>query len=317
MADFLEGEVNKQIKIQKNGQVKYAQSGRREGEDKSELELMEEQGWVQTSVYDEGVDMASAYAQFLPDEIIGKYAEAWAKSGDSNIALSATRKTKEWKDEFGYLERADGSLVMDEITAISTKASYKESLAEVGVTNFEDFEPFFNDMIGGGEAEDPVSAREFQDRVDIVYAGVKDKIPEVEQLFRNRYGLDVDSGSIFAALVNPTIEDKMLAGDISTLNLQAQAKSKGFSSTFNRFEQLRKLGMTEEQAKSLYGSAGSVMSSARAAGRDLNIGTLEGSVTGDMTATQKLDRIQGNISSQMGYTLGAAKKDGKVTGLIE
>jgi hypothetical protein len=315
MANFLEGEVNKQIKIQKNGQVKYAQSGRREGEDKSELERMLEEGWVQTSSYEEGKDMAFAYADFLPEDVVAIYAENWAKSGDNTIALSATRKSKEWEKEFGFLKRKDGSLVMDEVSAISTKASYKESLSEVGVTNFEDFESYFNDMIGGGEAEDPVSAREFQDRIDIVYAGVKDKIPEVEQLFRQRYGLDVDSGSIFAALVNPTIEDKLLAGDISTLNLQAQAKAKGFSSTFNRFEQLRKLGMTEEQAKSLYGGASSAISSAKAVGRDLDISTLEGSVTGDMTASQRLERIQGNIASQMGYTLGAAKKDGKVTGL--
>ena len=95
MAAFQEGQVNKQVKIQKNGQVKYAQSGRREGEDKSELERMLEEGWVQTSAYEEGKDMANSYADFLPEDVVAIYAENWAKSGDNAIALAATRKSKE------------------------------------------------------------------------------------------------------------------------------------------------------------------------------------------------------------------------------
>ena len=101
MAAFQEGQVNIEVNLLYAGQVKTAQAGRRGGEDKSELERMLEEGWVETSAYEEGKEMASAYADFLPEDVIGIYAENWAKSGDNTIALAATRKSKEWEKEFG------------------------------------------------------------------------------------------------------------------------------------------------------------------------------------------------------------------------
>ena len=192
---------------------------------------------------------------------------------------------------------------MDEITAMSTKASYKETLAEVGVTDFTDYEEDFNTMIGGGEAEDPVSAQEFQDRVDIVYAGVKNQIPEVEKLFRERYGLDLDKGTIFSALVNPKIQDKILSGEIATLQLQAQASSRGFSTSFARFEQLRKLGLTTEMASGLYESAGGLISQAAGIGRELDLQTLEGAALGQQEETKRLQRIQAELATGSGCSM--------------
>jgi hypothetical protein len=72
-----------------------------------------------------------------------------------------------------------------------------QTLAEVGIADFTDFEDEFTDMATGYETGDPVSAEEFQVRVDTVYAGVKDQIPEVEKLFRERYNLTLDQPTIF------------------------------------------------------------------------------------------------------------------------
>lgn len=264
----------------------------------------------------EGTSMAQALYSFLPDSVIQEFAKSWVKTGKADVAIGMTRQTKAWKDNFGKLMRDDGTLVMDEMTFMSTKASYKQTLAEVGINDFVEFEDDFNDMASGFGTDDPVSAEEFQARIDLVYAGVKDQIPEVEKLFRKRYNLSLDSGTIFGALINPKIQDKVLKGEIATLQLQAQASSRGFTTTFARFQELRNLGLTQEQAKGLYESAETAISQARSIGRDLDITTLEEATLGDEDARKRLARINAELQSQAGFALGAAKKGDEVLGLV-
>ena len=329
MADFLPGEVDEQVTITDGTVTKTAQRGKREGEETigSELDRMLEEGWEEIGSSDTkpssstssktAQGIAEAMVAFMPPDVIAEYAKGWTEFGTPEVALAKTRQSAAWKKEFGFLERDDGSLIMDELTALSTKASYKETLAEVGVTNFEDYEKSFEAMISGGEKGDPVSAAEFQDRVDLVYSQVVDQIPEVRQLFADRFGIDLDSGTVFSALINPEVEDKLLAGDISSLQISAQAKKSGFSNTFQRFESLRRLGMTVDSAQQLYGNAQATISAAGTVGRELDIGTLEDASVGKSAAQATVARISGELASQEAMTLGASKKDGKVTGLIE
>ena len=93
---------------------------------------------------------------------------------------------------------------MSEVEAMATIATYKETLREVGITNTEDFKKQFEELITG-----EVSGAEFQQRIDIVHEGVIDNIPQVETLFRTQYGIDTDAPTIFAALINPEINDKL------------------------------------------------------------------------------------------------------------
>ena len=264
----------------------------------------------------EGTSMAQALYSFLPDAVIDEFAKSWVKTGKADVAIGMTRQTKAWKDNFGKLMRDDGTLIMDEMTFMSTKASYKQTLAEVGINDFTDFEDEFTDMATGFGTDDPVSAEEFQARIDMVYAGVKDQIPEVEKLFRERYNVSLDAPTIFGALINPKIQDKVLKGDIATLQLQAQATSRGFTTTFARFQELRNLGLTQEQAKGLYESASGMMSQAASIGRDLDLTTLEEATLGDDAAQKRLSRISAELQSQQGITLGAAKKGDEVLGLV-
>ena len=261
---------------------------------------------------DKGMEIAQTLFSFMPEDVMKEFANAYVKYGDADMSLGATRKTKAYEKEFGYLLRDDGTLVMDEITALSTKATYRQTLSEVGITDFTDFEDDFNRMI-----TTDVSGAEFQQRVDTVYYGVVDQIPEVEKLYRERYGLEVDEGAIFAGLINSKVEDKVLKGEIQTLQLQAQASSRGFTTTFGRFEELRKLGLTTQQASQLYESAGGMIQQAASIGRELNLETLEDAALGDQQSSQRLQRINAELLSTQGLTLGSAKKGKQVTGLIE
>lgn len=264
----------------------------------------------------QGMNIASNIFGFMPDDVLKAFSAEWVKSGNADIAIGATRQTKAWKDNFGKLMRDDGTLVMDELSFMGVKASYKQTLAEVGIADFTDFEDEFTDMATGYETGDPVSAEEFQVRVDTVYAGVKDQIPEVEKLFRERYNLTLDQPTIFAALINPKIQDKVLAGEIATIQLQAQASSRGFTTSFARFDELRKMGLTAAQASQLYEGAGGMISQAASIGRDLSLETLEEATLGDELSTKRLQRISAELQSKQGIQLGSAKKGDEVTGLI-
>ena len=260
----------------------------------------------------EGTEVGKALYGFLPDEVREEYARQWVKSGDRAVALGATRNTPAWNKHFEYLKRDDGSLVMDELTALSTVATYKQTLSEVGVKDFTDYESQFEKMI-----TDEVSGLEFQQRVDMVYAGVKDQIPEVERLFRERHDIPLDEGTIFGALINPDIQDKILKGEIQTLQIQAEAASRGFSGSFSRFEELRKLGLNQEAAKGLYETAGTLQSMGTRIGTDMTLASLEQAAVGDIDAQNELKLLQGQVSSLSSGKAGAARKDGKYTGLVQ
>jgi hypothetical protein len=258
------------------------------------------------------LEAVQALFPFFPKSVQSEFAESWVKYGDQEIALTATRNSNAWKEEFGYLKRDDGSLIMSEIEAMSTKATYKESLAEVGIADFSDFEDKFNELIKG-----EVSAIEFQDRIDRVYAAVKNNIPQVEQLFRERYNIPIDAPTIFGALINPDIQDKVLAGDIKTLGIAGEAGKAGFTRTFTQFETLRKAGITQQQARQLYGQAEDVLGMGVQTGRDIDISTIEEAAMGSAQAEQEIQLLAAESRGMSSAKVGAAKKDRKVTGLIE
>lgn len=260
---------------------------------------------------EKGMQIANTMFSFMPEAVMKEFADAYVKYGDADMSLGATRKTKAYEKEFGYLMRDDGTMIMDEITSLSTKATYRQTLSEVGINNFDDFEDDLNELV-----RTEVSGAEFQQRIDTVYYGVIDQIPQVEQLYRDRYGIEVDESTIFAGLINPKVEDKILKGEIQTLQLQAQAASRGFTTTFSRFEELRKLGLTTQQASQLYESAGGMITQAAGIGRELDLETLEEAALGDQKASQRLQRINAELQSTQGLTLGSAKKGKQVTGLI-
>ena len=152
--------------------------------------------------FDTALATARALFGFMPEEVINEYAKQWIKYDDTELAIAQTRQSDAWNKNFSYLKRDDGSLIMSEAESLSVKASYTETLREVGITDAEPFDSKFNDLISG-----EVSAAEFQQRVDLVYNQVVNQIPEVERLYRERYNIDVDQPTIFGALIDDEISD--------------------------------------------------------------------------------------------------------------
>ena len=326
MANPIISGSNNQVTIYKGQSVSTAQEGVRQNDPGgvSELNRKLADGWSLTPTfggasapqqtgysYEMGIAQAQALYSFFPEEVTKEFAKQWVKFGDATTSAAAVRNTGAWKKHFDYLEREDGTLIMTELEALSTIASYKETLGEVGIGDTTEFESDFKTLI-----TDEVSAAEFQDRINLVYEGVKEQIPEVERLFRDRYGIESDSGTIFASLIKPDIEDKLLKGEIQTLQLQAEATTRGFSTSFARFAELRKRGFTQEMAKGVYEAGAGIIERAAGIGRDLGIETLEEAALGDVISQKRLQRTEAEILARGGVQLGAAKKGDEVTGLI-
>jgi hypothetical protein len=268
---------------------------------------------VQTPQYgrQEGLETAKSLYSFFNQDLLNEYADAWVRTGDPTRSISILRQTATWEKEFGYLKRDDGSLIMSELDAVSNIASYKNTLFEYDIKDTTLFEQQFKDLIAT-----EVSPLEFQQRIDLVYNQVIDEIPQVKELFAREYGIEASDEAIFGALINDDVEQGVLANQITTLQIEAEAKAAGFQTTFSRFEDLRRQGLTRDRARSLYRSAADIMQAARTVGRDLDIETLEQASLGQVEAQKRLQRTQADIIAQQGTTLGAAKKGDEVLGLI-
>ena len=320
---FVEGE-NLQIWLYSpDGQRVKKQSGRRKGENQSEADyFINELGYTTYNPkagkiedirdIEEGTQRANLLFSFMPESVKNEFAKSWVELGDVELAKAKARTTPAWEKEFGFLRRKDGSLVMSEIEAVATKAAYRETLGEVGIVDTSGFEQQFEQMITG-----EVSAQEFQQRIDTVWNTVKNNIPQVEAMFRNQYNIDSDTPTIFAALINPEIQDKLLKGDLVSLSIGAEAKAGGFNRSFARFDALRKAGLDQKGARQLYQTAEPLLERAGSIGNALGIETLEAAAIGDMKAQQQVSRAQSEILSESSTVVGAAKNNKQVSGLLE
>tara|TARA_B100000965_G_scaffold405955_1_gene442131 strand:- start:351 stop:1370 length:1020 start_codon:yes stop_codon:yes gene_type:complete len=259
----------------------------------------------------EAENIAAATYSYLPQGVRDEFIKQYIETGDAGIALGLTRKSQVWMDNFSHLLNEDGTLAMTEQTSLEIINTYKQTLSEVGITDFTEFEDDFKEMVTS------VSGLEFQDRIDIVYEGVINQIPEVQELFARELGIEADAPTILAALINPKIEDKFLKGQIKTVQLGAKAKSQGFNFTFDKFDTLRKQGLTLQQADALYKTAGGIIDQAKSIGRELDISTLESATLGQQNARDTLARIQAELASTQGINIGAVQKDGNIVGLLE
>jgi len=259
----------------------------------------------------EGLNMGKSMFSFFNQDLLDEYANNWVTTGDATQAIGLTRNSAVWEKEFGYLRRADGSLIMSEIDALSNIASFKNTLFEYDIKDTTLFESKFKDLV-----KTEVSPLEFQQRIDLVYNQVIDDIPAVKELFAREYGIEVDDSAILGALIDDDVEQGVLSNQISTLQIEAEAAAAGFTTTFSKFEDLRRRGLDRAKARTLYRSAADIMQAARTVGRELDLETLESAALGETEATKRLKRTQADIIASQGTTLGAAKKGDEVLGLI-
>ena len=258
-----------------------------------------------------GAALAKSLFSMYPDKLVDLYAGYWVQYGNEEIAKGMLIKTPEYKKEFGYLLREDGTMRMTEIEAMSNKASFKNTLAEFGIPYSEAFNKQFETMI-----ENDVSPLEFDTRVNTVYEAVIDDIPQVAELYASQYNISGATPElILAGLINPDIQDAILNNDIDTLRIGAEGVAAGFTFDFDRVNQLRKAGFTRQTAKNLYTQADPMLAQAASLNRDLDISDLEDAAVGNAEAMSAVNKATNEALSQSSFITGSRKKGDKITGL--
>jgi len=262
---------------------------------------------------------ASALLPFLPSQLLNVFADAWAEFNDTDIALGVTRQSPLYDQFFPGIRRSDGTLRMSEQEYIATKEAFGISLLELGV-NPNLFSGRFVELIEGN-----VSAAEFQVRLNSVFSGILNNLPEVRAFYANSFGINMTDEAIFASVLDPEIGQGILNQTISIAQVGGEAALQGFSIGLGFAERLANAGLTQQSARGLFADASfriptlaTLADRFNAPDQTLDLGEfVDAAFFGSASQINRQRRLlSGEIASFSSQDF-AAQTDGRITGLEE
>ena len=198
-------------------------------------------------------ELAQSLYPNMPPDILELFANEWARTGDPQVAIAEVRRSDAYEIAFPGNKRPDGTVKFDEVTYTGLKESYIGTLQEYGIPRNTSVDLLTDRFTGLIEGE--VSAREFAQRVDAVYQGIQENIPEVTQFYRDNFGLDLTPEAIFVGALDPTVGEEIVAGRITTAQIGGEAARAGFQVTEEFAQRLQRAGISQAQARQLFTSA--------------------------------------------------------------
>ena len=198
-------------------------------------------------------ELAQSLYPNMPPDVLELFAQEWARSGDPQVAISEVRRNPIYEIAFPGNKRPDGTVKFDEVTYTGLRESYIGTLQEYGIPRNTSVDLLTDRFTGLIEGE--VSAREFAQRVDAVYQGIQENIPEVTQFYRDNFGLDLTPEAIFVGALDPTVGEEIVAGRITTAQIGGEAARAGFQVTEEFAQRLQRAGISQAQARQLFTSA--------------------------------------------------------------
>ena len=198
-------------------------------------------------------ELAQSLYPNMPPDVLELFAQEWARSGDPQVAISEVRRNPIYERAFPGNKRPDGTVKFDEVTYTGLKESYIGTLQEYGIPRNTSVDLLTDRFTGLIEGE--VSAREFAQRVDAVYQGIQENIPEVTQFYRDNFGLELTPEAIFVGALDPTVGEEIVAGRITTAQIGGEAARAGFQVTEEFAQRLQRAGISQAQARQLFTSA--------------------------------------------------------------
>ena len=198
-------------------------------------------------------ELAQSLYPNMPPDVLELFAQQWARSGDPQVAISEVRRNPIYEIAFPGNKRPDGTVKFDEVTYTGLKESYIGTLQEYGIPRNTSVDLLTDRFTGLIEGE--VSAREFAQRVDAVYQGIQENIPEVTEFYRENFGLELTPEAIFVGALDPTVGEEIVAGRITTAQIGGEAARAGFQVTEEFAQRLQRAGISQAQARQLFTSA--------------------------------------------------------------
>ena len=269
-------------------------------------------------------ELAQSLYPNMPPDILDLFANEWARTGDPQVAIAEVRRSPAYEIAFPGNKRPDGTVKFDEVTYTGLKESYIGTLQEYGIprnTSVDLLTDRFTGLIQG-----KVSAREFAQRVDAVYQGIQENIPEVTTFYRENFGLELTPGAIFVGALDPTVGEEIVAGRITTAQIGGEAARAGFEISGDFAQRLQRAGISQAQARQLFTTAQAELPrlqelQARGGVTDPEQFTLEqfteAAVFQSPEELEEIRRLEAEEESRFAPVGGAARRGRRVTGLVE
>ena len=198
-------------------------------------------------------ELAQSLYPNMPPDILDLFANEWARTGDPQVAIAEVRRSPAYEIAFPGNKRPDGTVKFDEVTYTGLKESYIGTLQEYGIPRNTSVDLLTDRFTGLIEGE--VSAREFAQRVDAVYQGIQENIPEVTEFYRENFGLELTPEAIFVGALDPSVGEEIVAGRITTAQIGGEAARAGFEITGDFAQRLQRAGISQAQARQLFQEA--------------------------------------------------------------
>ena len=263
------------------------------------------------------IDQAKNLYPYYPESLINNILAVWTDTGEISIAISETRASDAFDKEFPGIKRPDGSLRMTEIEYLETKDYMQDSLRRYNLNP-----EVFNEDIVSAIAGD-VSAKEFDKRVSLGYEQIINNIPQVKEIYRSEFGMDLTDEAIVAMFISPRVSDDVLENRVLVSSISAEAEVAGVNVGKSVVQQFIRSGMDQQQSRKLFGQVAEVAQglqfSAAAQGTQISDEQVARGLAG--LSPEELQGIRGIASraeSASSVELGSKKaQTGEVTGLIE
>ena len=269
-------------------------------------------------------ELAQSLYPNMPPDILELFASEWSRTGDPQVAIAEVRRSPAYEIAFPGNKRPDGTVKFDEVTYTGLKESYIGTLQEYGIPRNTSVDLLTDRFTGLIEGE--VSAREFAQRVDAVYQGIQENIPEVTEFYRENFGLELTPEAIFVGALDPTVGEEIVAGRITTAQIGGEAARAGFEITGDFAQRLQRAGISQAQARQLFITAQAELPrlqelQARGGVEQPEQFTLEqfteAAVFQSPEELEEIRLLEAEEQSRFTPIGGAARRGRRVTGLVE
>ena len=269
-------------------------------------------------------ELAQSLYPNMPPDILDLFANEWARTGDPQVAIAEVRRSPAYEIAFPGNKRPDGTVKFDEVTYTGLKESYIGTLQEYGIPRNTSVDLLTDRFTGLIEGE--VSAREFAQRVDAVYQGIQENIPEVTEFYRENFGLELTPEAIFVGALDPTVGEEIVAGRITTAQIGGEAARAGFEISGDFAQRLQRAGISQAQARQLFTTAQPELPrlqelQARGGVEQPEQFTLEqfteAAVFQSPEELEQIRLLEREEESRFAPIGGAARRGRRVTGLVE
>ena len=269
-------------------------------------------------------ELAQSLYPNMPPDVLALFASEWSRTGDPQVAIAEVRRSDVYEIAFPGNKRPDGTVKFDEVTYTGLKESYIGTLAEYGIPRNTSVDLLTDRFTGLIEGE--VSDREFAQRVDAVYQGIQENIPEVTELYRENFGLELTPEAIFVGALDPTVGEEIVAGRITTAQIGGEAARAGFEITGDFAQRLQRAGISQAQARQLFTSAETELPRLQELQTRGGVETpdqisleefTEAAVFQSPEELEEIRQLEAEEASRFAPVGGAARRGARVTGLTE